>query len=245
MLADSTFTTAHHVWCIVVFALVTAGLILAGRKNDGVTRWVLAGFSLGAWMLSSVFYVMPANLEPRISLPIQACDLLCLFAAITLARPSRLMRSVMYFGGLGMTTQAFLTPTSDIGGPDNIKFWIFWTLHGSIMATTFYIVFVYRYRPAWKDYRNATLFWLVYAIAMIALNYATFRAGLNEGHGWYYGYLGPYLPDVVSGSILKYLGDWPVRPMLMIGIILVIFTLLYLPWVFVPHRKGGGADQGA
>ena len=242
MLAQSTFTTTHHIGSLIVFALVTAGFVVAGLRDERKTRYVLASVSLGAWLLSSVFYVLPANLEPDKSLPIQACDLLGLFAAITLFVPSRLMKSVMYFGGFGMTTQAFATPTSDIGAPDNIKFWIFWLLHGVILATAIYIVAVNKFRPALKDFRNATAFWLTYALAMIGLNYGTYAAGLNEGKGWYYGYLGPYLPEIVEGSVLRFLGDWPIRPLLMMGIILTVFVLLYLPWVFVPRRSSDQVD---
>lgn len=244
MLAESTFTTTHHVSALVGFALVTAALVVSGRRHETPTRYLLATLSLGAWLLSSIFYVLPANLAPEISLPLQACDLLGLFAAITLFLPSRLMRSVMYFGGIGMTTQAFVTPTSDIGAPDNIKFWIFWLLHGAILATAIYTVAVNRFRPTFKDLVSATLFWLVYGLAMIGLNYATFAAGLNQGKGWYYGYLGPHLPETVQDSILRFLGDWPLRPVLMMLLVLVIFVLLYLPWLIVPGRGGGGADAG-
>lgn len=237
MLAESTFTTTHHIGALVGFAVCTTVLVLAGRKDPTRTRWVFAGISLGAWLLSSVFYLLPAHIEPNVSLPIQACDLLALFAAITLALPSRFMKAVMYFGGFGMTTQAFATPTSDIGAPDNIKFWIFWLLHGVILATAIYIVVVDKFRPAFKDFRRASLFWLVYALAMIGLNYGTYLAGLNDGKGWYYGYLGPYVPDIVAGSVLRFLGEWPIRPLMMMLIILTIFTLLYLPWVFVPNKR--------
>lgn len=227
------FTPTHHALTMVGFAVVVAVMLLAGRKDDRRTRHVFAVLALGAWLLSSVYYVLPANIEPRISLPIQACDLLCLFAAVTLAFPSRLMRTVMYFGGFGLTTQAFLTPTSDIGGPDNIKFWIFWTLHGAIMATAIYTVVINKYRPAFRDFVVGSVFWGVYALSMIGLNYGTYAAGLNEGNGWYYGYLGPTLPDIVQGTILGKLGDPPVRQLLMILLALTTFVLLWLPWVVV------------
>ncbi len=226
----SPMTPTQHAVTLVVFGVLVAVLVLAGRRDDRMTRRVLGAAGLAAWLFSSVYYVLPGNIEYDKSLPIQACDLLGLFAVVTLWLPSRLMRTVMYFGGFGLTTQAFLTPTSDIGGPDNIKFWIFWTLHGSIMATAIYTVMVSGYRPTLPDLRNAVLFWFVYGLAMIGLNYGTYARGLNEGQGWYYGYLGPTLPPIVQGSVLKHLGDWPVRPILMMGLALVIFIALWLPW---------------
>ncbi|MBX2850838.1 MAG: TIGR02206 family membrane protein [Phycisphaeraceae bacterium] len=230
MLAQSEFTTTHHLLSLGVFAAVVIAMVVAGRANDRVTRRIGAAIGFGVWLLSAVFYTLPANLEPDKSLPIQACDLLVLLAPLTLLRPSRLLHAAVYFGGFGLTTQGFVTPTSDIGGPDNTKFWIFWLLHGMIVATAIYIVVVDRFKPTLTDLRNAVLFWGCYALAMIALNYGTHLGGLNEGQGWYYGYLGPSLPDAVAGSILRHLGEWPMRPVLMMMLALTIFALLYLPW---------------
>jgi hypothetical integral membrane protein (TIGR02206 family) len=243
MLVASTFTTTHHLLSLGTFAVVVFLIVLAGRANDRLTRRIAAVVGFGVWLLSAIYYTLPANLEPDKSLPIQACDVLVLLAPLTLYRPSRFLQAVVYFGGFGLTTQAFVTPTSDIGGPDNIKFWIFWLLHGVILATAIYIVAVDRFRPTRMDFRNAVFFWAGYALAMIALNFATYLGGLNAGQGWYYGYLGPTLPEIVQGSILSRLGDWPIRPLMMMGLGLLIFIVLYLPWLAMPSRRESG-DSG-
>lgn len=226
-------TTTEHMAALAVFFLVVVGMVMAGRMNDKLTRRIGAVFGIGVWLLSAVYYTLPANLEPDKSLPIQACDILVLLAPLTLVRPSRFLQAVIYFGGIGLTTQGFVSPTSDVGGPDNIKFWIFWLLHGTIVATAIYVVAIDRFMPDFKDLRNAVFFWGGYAIAMITLNYATWLGGLNAGQGWYYGYLGPTLPDIVAGSVLRYLGDWPIRPLMMMMLALSIFVLLWLPWPLI------------
>lgn len=256
MLAETTqstsaLTTTQHVCALIVFGVIVSLMVVMGRRHDRATRRTAAVIGMGIWLFSGIYYVMPAHLEPDKSLPIQACDLLALLAPLVLALPSRLVRTLVYFGGFGLTTQAFVTPTSDIGGPDNIKFWIFWTLHGSILATSIYIIAVDRYRPTLKDLSVAVLGWGGYALAMIALNYGTYRAGLNNGDGWYYGYLGPSLPDVVQGSVLKYLGPWPVRPVMMMLFGLVVFVLCWLPWAVAGriasrrHGRAGADEAGA
>lgn len=234
---DSAFTTTHHVLSLMVFFVVVACMVIAGRSRDKLTRRVGAAVGFAVWMLSAFFYILPANLELDKSLPIQACDILVLLAPLSLARPSRFLRAVVYFGGFGLTTQAFVTPTADIGGPDGIKFWIFWLLHGVILATAIYIVAVDRFRPMLKDLRDAVLFWFAYAVAMITLNYSTHLGGFNDGQGWYYGYLGPMLPDIVAGSVLKHLGPWPIRPIMMMLLALTVFVALYLPWLLVPRQE--------
>jgi hypothetical integral membrane protein (TIGR02206 family) len=234
LLAQSTFTTTHHLLSLGTFVVVVVAILAAGRSHDQLTRRIVASVGLGVWLLSGVYYLLPANIEPHMSLPIQACDVLALLAPLALWRPSRWLYAAVYFGGFAFTTQAFMTPTSDIGGPDNIKFWIFWLLHGSIVATAIYIVTIDRFRPRLRDLRNAVFFWGVYTVAMISLNYGTYLGGLNGGQGWYYGYLGPTLPDVVADSILKHLGQWPIRPLMMMLLAFVIFMLLYLPWLLVP-----------
>ena len=250
-LAQTEFTTTHHLLSLGVFLAVVVVLVLAGRTNDHVTRRIGAAIGFGVWLLSAVFYTLPANLEPHMSLPIQACDILVLLAPLSLLWPSRFLYAAVYFGAFGLTSQAFVTPTNDIGGPDNIKFWIFWLLHGVIVATAIYIVAVDRFKPTLIDLRNAVLFWTGYALTMVALNYGTFAGGLNNGQGWYYGYLGPTLPEVVSGSILRHLGEWPLRPILMMLLGLMVFVLIYLPWpVFrwaqrqmQKSKSKGAADQ--
>lgn len=243
MVILSTFTLTHHFLALAVFALVVVAMVVAGRRNDKLTRRGVALVGFGVWLWSGIFYLLPANFEPDKSLPIQACDLLALLAPWTLARPVRLLYSVVYFGGFGLTTQAFLTPTSDIGGPDQMTFWIFWLLHGSILATAIYLLAVDRFRPTFRDLRHAVLFWGAYAWSMVTLNYVAYLAQCNDGQGWYYGYLGPTLPEIVAQSVLQYLGHWPMRPILIMMLALAIFVLLYLPWRFVPTRLGDAHEQ--
>lgn len=240
MIAQSTLTTTQHAGALLTLGAAVVLLVWAGRRYDKLTRSLFAAIGLGVWLLSGVFYLLPANLEPDKSLPIQACDVLVLLAPLAMLWPSRVLQAVVYFGGFGLTTQGLITPTSDIGGPNNIKFWIFWLLHGTIVAAAIYIVAVDGFRPRLRDLRNAVLCWGCYAVAMIALNYTTYLGGLNEGKGWYYGYLGPTLPDSVSGSVLKYLGPWPMRPLMIMLLGLIIFILLWLPWVALSQLRAAG-----
>ena len=237
-LAKSDFTATHHAWVLIVFASMITGMVLAGRRWPKHTRWALIVFGFGGWALSGVYFAAMEEVDPRWSYPIQACDLLALIAPLSVLLAGRFPKALTYFGGFGLTTQAFFTPVVNTG-PDTLRFWVFWVLHAEIVLAAIYIVSLERFRPTWRDLRSAVLFWFVYAVAMTAINYQT---------GWYYGFLGPEIPNGAEDTILKYLGPWPWRPVVMMGLALTIFSVLYLPWVLVrilnsPEAKALVADE--
>lgn len=230
LLAESIFTSTHHAIVLVVCAALTAGVLWYGRRGtrpQALARRYLALAGIGVWLASGVFYSIPPQLKPYESLPIQACDILALIAPLALIRPTRLLRAMVYFGAFGLTLQAFLTPVIDTG-PDTLKFYIFWSLHLSIILCALFDLVVGGYRPTGRDLLRAIAAWAVYAVGMIVLNYPT---------GWYYGYLGPEIPPNAANTILKYLGPWPIRPLSMMLLATTLFVLLWLPWVIFPQKQ--------
>ncbi|MEM9021098.1 MAG: TIGR02206 family membrane protein [Planctomycetota bacterium] len=213
----------------VPIAVALLGFARRGEKQALLMARTLGVLGIGIWVTSGVFYSIPPQLKPEESLPIQACDLLALIAAVAMLRPVRLLRAVTYFGAFGLTLQAFLTPVIDTG-PDTMKFYMFWLLHISIVFCAVFDVVVRGFRPTGRDLLVAVAWWAGYALIMIGVNYPT---------GWYYGYLGPKIPPNAEDTILKHLGPWPVRPLSMMALALILFTLLWLPWaIFRPSDSG-------
>ena len=220
VLAQSTFSPTHHLLVIFVFAAMLVAAVLMGRRWPGATRWAVAGYGLGCWVLSLFYFASFDRLDLSQSLPIQACDVLALLAPLSVVLSGRLIKSVTYFGGFGLTTQAFFTPVLQ-SGPETLRFWVFWALHTGIVLASVYLIAAQRFRPNWRDLRNASLFWLAYAFAMVFINYQ---------NGWYYGYLGPEIPPSAQDTILQHLGPWPIRPVMMMLLAQLIFVTLWLPW---------------
>lgn len=235
---SSVFTPAQHLAMLMVTVGVMVATITLGRLGERAERWVrwaLAVVGVLIYIGSGLYFVLsPAEMDEagRIkmneSLPIQACDVLALLAPLSLVLHSRLLRAVVYFGAFGLTTQAFLTPVIDTG-PETQKFWAFWLLHMSIVVCAVFDLAVGRYRPGFGDWWRAVAFWAVYAVSMILLNLST---------GWFYGYLSREIPPNAANSVLKHLGPWPYRPMVMMGIVLALFTLLWLPWALWRRVRG-------
>ena len=228
---NSVFTPADHVAMLVLTAGLTAAAVLAARcgLERGVRR-TLAAAGVLIYVGSGLYFTLSpvemnaqGHIKLEESLPIQACDLLALIAPMALIWRGRVLRAVAYFGALGLTTQAFFTPVIDTG-PETAKFWVFWLLHMSIVICVVFDLVVGGYRPRLGDLGRAVGFWFIYAVAMLVLNAST---------GWYYGYLSREIPENAEGSVLKHLGAWPVRPVVMIGIVLVLFVALWLPWAVI------------
>lgn len=233
----SVFTSTHHLVVLCVLVLTVFVFVIYGKRGERqqkTTAQILGVAGIGIWVMSGVYYSIPPQLKPEESLPIQACDLLALITAITMLRPTRLLRAVTYFGAFGLTLQAFITPVIDTG-PDTFKFYVFWLLHASIVFCALFDLIVRGFRPNAKDLGLAVGFWAVYGAIMIILNWST---------GWYYGYLGPTIPKNAEGTILKYLGPWPVRPVSIFALAGFLFTLLWLPWWgFARRRQKAGPDE--
>lgn len=235
LLAESVFTPTHHLVVLVLFVATITAVLWYGRRGERqarVTARRMGLLGIGIWLISGIYYSIPPELKPHESLPIQACDLLALIAAITMLRPVRVLRAVTYFGSFGLTLQAFITPVITTG-PDTMKFYIFWLLHASIISCALFDLVVRRYRPAFRDLLLAVGAWAVYGVLMMALNYSTFKMGLNGDRGWYYGYLSPIIPPNAENTVLQFLGPWPIRPIAVMALALTLFTLLWLPWAVV------------
>ncbi|MCC6426422.1 MAG: TIGR02206 family membrane protein [Phycisphaerales bacterium] len=215
--------TLFHV--ITVIALLGASLVFAliGRKWRGTPREVMLGAFWGGLILARqgievVWYLLPANLDWSRSLPLQFCDVAPWFAAIALLTEKRWARALLYYWGIGLSTQAFFTPTLSEGF-GYTRYWWFWLSHTHIIGTCLYDMIARGYRPTWGDWRIAFVVTFFYTVAMIVLDAIT---GLN------YGYLGPTKPGF--RTVIDALGPYPWRIPLMMLIVLVVFTLMTAVW---------------
>jgi hypothetical integral membrane protein (TIGR02206 family) len=130
----------------------------------------------------------------------------------------------MYFWGIGLCTQGFLTPDLQ-DGPAKVGFWGFWLAHYSIVGGAIYDVAARGYRPIWHDYRLALGAGAVYIALILPLDIAL---GVN------YGYVGRSTPG--QATLVDVLGPWPWRVAVMLGLAAMAFALLMLPWSIMRRR---------
>lgn len=201
------FTVLHALTTAFFLACIAAFLVLAHRvRNSSAERslrraWIAFLILFQAYFIA--WHLWPSHFDVRISLPLQMCDLVPLLAIPALATRSRPLLAIVFYWGLALCTQAFITPTVQYG-PASIRFWLFWTTHAQIVASALYAPVGLNFVPTFRDLRSALLALIPYGVLVLAVN-----AALDTN----YAFAGRTKPS--NPTILDHLGEWPMRPVLL------------------------------
>lgn len=202
--ADTAFASfgVTHAVIVALGLAVCLGCGVAARREAARGRRSFAdgfaGVVLGWNLLAIVWWVLPSNWDVGTSLPLHVCDLTNLLLPLAVWFRDRLLMAVSVLWGLGLSTQAFVTPTVD-AAPGQMEYWLFWVGHLTIAAGCCVLCGA-GYRPGWKDWRAVTLIGFGVLVGLVAL---------NEALGVNYGYVGNRKPE--AKTIIDFLGAWPIR----------------------------------
>ncbi len=218
-----TFGTSHLAALVICVAGVVV-VALLGRRAQGIgVNRALAVAILLVTIPLQVLQLLPAEWNPRTSLPFQLCDLAWMFAVHALWTRSRLSATVTYLWGITLTTQAMLTPDLAADFPEP-RYLMFWAMHILIVWAAFHLVFGLRILPTWATYWTTVGITALWAGSMMVYNVV---ADTN------YGYLNG---KPASASILDLLGPWPFYVAAEIAIIMTVWALLVWPWARMPSH---------
>ncbi|MCC6969160.1 MAG: TIGR02206 family membrane protein [Phycisphaerales bacterium] len=203
----------------------------ASSRESTLRAWV--GWStLIAQALMLIYYIRPSRFVLSESLPLHICDLAGWIGGAALVTRKRWLRTLCYYWGFGLCTQAFFTPIVT-QGYGHIKFWLYWINHIQIVGCAAYDLVVLRYRPAWRDFLAAAGQTFLYAIALMV--------PFNWWLGTNYAYTGPSQPDTTT--ILDALGPWPRRVAWIVLVAAAVLALITLPWTLARARRSAGGTR--
>ena len=213
------FGTAHLSTLYLIFAVALA-LPLAVRflvptAVRGVA-YALAGLLLAQegikfWMRLDT-HGFSADL-----LPLPMCTLAVYLSAWMLITRDRRIFEIVYFWGLGGTTQALLTPDLEEGFPA-LSCLLFFLGHGAIIVSIFYAMVLFRLRPYLASLPR--VMFITAAVAIVA-----FAVNLWLGTNFMYLMAKPGRP-----SLLDWFGPWPWHLIGLLIVSLLSFVLLYFPF---------------
>lgn len=227
------FATTH---LTAICAIVTVALVLplavrmlvpavTGRVAHLLAALLLAQEGVMVWLRVDT-WGFSADL-----LPLHMCTLAVYLSAWMLVTQDRRVFEVVYFWGLGGTTQALLTPDLEEGSPALSQL-LFFLGHGAVIVSIFYAMIVFRFRPHLGSLPR------VMAITATAAAVA-FAVNLWLGTNFMYLMAKPIRP-----SLLDWFGPWPWYLLGLIAVSLLSFVLLYSPF-FVADlvRRHASAKQ--
>lgn len=198
---------------IVALTLLGRAALARNQERRVILPWAIFCFAINIW--SWIYWFNPAHFDLRKSMPLELCDMACLVAPISLLSSRRVFSALIFFWGIGLSTQAFFTPTVTVPIATQ-RWWLFWLLHLVIIATAVYQLTVRKFRPTLKDTLAAigiTATWVASAFV------------LNIFLGSNYGYVGNVKTE--RPTFVDLLGDWPARAFLLCAIVIALFFAMW------------------
>lgn len=178
-----------------------------------------------ASLISSGF---AGTLDAQKLLPLQYCDIACVAGGIALWTRHQFCCEILYFFGIAGTLQGLITPALVHDYPD-VRFFHFFALHSSVPVAALYVVTAMGHRPRPGSVPRMMGFSLAwYAVTAVA-NYAL---GTN------YAFQCQKPPQA---SLFDALGPWPWYNFSAIGLGVVFYSVLYLPFAFRRPRGPAAA----
>jgi hypothetical integral membrane protein (TIGR02206 family) len=218
-----------HLWTLAFIAIVGSIIVITVRlaRNPAVARSV--AFLLAALLVinTAVTYGMrlaTGRFDMSTWLPMHLCDWAAVTVVLALCFRWQWAYELGYFWSLGGTLQALLTPDIVVDFP-TIWFLVFFIGHGGVIVSVIFLTLALGMRPWPRSLVRAFLWSNVYLLCAGLVDYLF---DVN------YGYL---CEKPQRGSLLDYLGPWPIY----IGGLEIVaaftFFILYLPFLIVDSLR--------
>ena len=222
------FTPTHALVIATMAALVVLLVVYARHASGDDRRRIektLAAANLLIWLSAHAWWLAPERFDPATSLPLHMCHVTALIASAVLVFPARWLRALLYFWGIGLCSQALLTPSlrEPVSSP---LFWAFWLEHGLLQAIAVYDLAVRGFRPSWRDYGIACAAAFAYLAVVLPIDVALHTD---------YGFVGEPKPQ--NPTLLDLLGPWPQRIVLIVILVAAVMAVLMLPWHIARARR--------
>lgn len=227
--------TVQHALTVLLFvgSMVVAAVLGArwrGTRRETALRtgWIVTTV---AWQAMAIgYYLWPSHFNSYESWPLHLCDLAAWVAPVALLTQIPWIRGLLYFWGIGLSTQAFFTPVVD-GGFGEFSYWLFFIGHTQIVGSAVYDVVALGYRPTARH-------WIL--TVLLTAGWLAVVTPINIIFDVNYGYTGREQPS--GPTLLDHLGPWPWRIGTLMAAGIIATGIAYAVWplaslVFSRHRR--------
>jgi hypothetical integral membrane protein (TIGR02206 family) len=219
------FGTWHLValMVIVLINIAMLGFRRSSEKTRTIVRWSMAiilWLDEASWHIWNLYWGHWSVAQ----LPLHICSLLVWLTGFMLIFKNYRIYEFAYFIGIGGAMQALLTPDAGIYGFPHYRIFQTMISHGLLITSAIYMTTVEGFRPTWKSFWRVVIGLNIYAVLIYPVN-------LLLGTDFLYINNKP-----ATASLLDALPRWPYYLLFMELLGLVIFLLLYLPFIIRDRR---------
>lgn len=214
---------SHKAVLVITLAVFIVMLLLSRTRWAVLSQRVLGSMLLALYPVGLTVHALYGSLSVLTALPLQFCDIATLAGGIALWTRRPFFCEVVYFFGIAGTLQGLLTPALIYEFPDP-RFVLFFIMHGGVPITAIYVVTAMGVRPRPGAVMRVMSFSLAWYAVIAVVNYAL---GANYAF---------QCAKPVQASLFDKLGPWPWYNLSTIGLGLVFYSILYLPFAFRKAR---------
>ena len=223
------FGTQHLIVMALMLFLCTSLPLYAKRYlNQTQQLWLSRGMALAIAIWALLYIVIKlwlGDFDYQTDLPFDICNIVALTLPFLMWNPSFRVHEIIYFWILAGTLQGIITPHLFNGFPNYI-FFKYWFVHAGLVIYAIYTTVVFDLRPNWRSIWRSFLVLQAYVLFVLIIN-------LMIGSNYIY-----VLRKPPTASALDYLGPWPIYLIVVEGIAIILFIILYLPvWVANKRRR--------
>jgi hypothetical integral membrane protein (TIGR02206 family) len=216
------FNFEHYIW-LAYGVLSTIFWIWLGRRatSDAEKRKIALYMCLVgvvAWIWCNVVMFGTGQGKAGTALPFHLCYFLNFLFPILYWTHRTHWLDWLYPIVMAGCLQAFITPDLTQSFPHYISV-RYWLVHTALIQSMLYAILVYGFRPTAKGILKCFLFMNAYALFVTPINLVFDTNFL-------------YVREPAKGSAMELMGPWPQYLIVIEGLMLVLFTVVYLPfWI--------------
>jgi hypothetical integral membrane protein (TIGR02206 family) len=232
--APFEFLGRAHIAALLCILLLNVFLLRYRDKDEAVRKKLRITLAILMWLDEAAWHiwnVANGTWSVQEHLPLHACSILIWLAGFMLIFKNFRIYEFAYFIGIAGALQALFTPDIGIYGFPHFRFFQTFISHGLLVTSAVYLTTVEGMRPTWRSLLRVMVVTNLYMGIIFVVNKLIGSNYLYVAHKP----PGPTLLDALPG--------WPWYLLYMEAIGLVMFLLLYLPFVFQDWRQKAHVSQ--
>lgn len=216
-----------HLVALLVIVLINFAMLGfrgSSEKTRSIVRWSMAivlWLDEASWHIWNIYWGHWTVAQ----LPLHICSIMIWLTGLMLIFKNFRIYEFAYFIGIGGAMQALLTPDAGIYGFPHYRIFQTMISHGLLITSAIYMTTVEGFRPNWKSLWRVVVGLNIYAVLIYPINLL-----LHTDFLFING-------KPATASLLDALPAWPYYLIYMEVLLVVVFLLLYLPFIIQDWRS--------